>query len=509
MGDLAAGGFGRGLDTDQAPHTRRAIQGSSTRAGGDVMASTAADATEPDMQPTAKPDSPSLQRHHKIFLLIACTCALISTCGLAASAFVRSPAQVAADSQPPPASILTAPVEYRVLTNTLVTRGTVAASSQFAVTPQSSTQGASIQVITGVRAAVGDHVQPGQVLVEISGRPLFALPGAVPAYRDLKPDDDGADVAQLQNALASMGDYDGGDPAGHFGPATKQAITKLYAAVRYDVPTTGGHDDEGDLQALRGAQSAVDAAQRAVDDMKRQIAAQPTPPTNTGAEPPALQLKYLQQALTAAKAAQADLIAKTGPMLPLAEAVFLPSFPAQIVQLDAKVGDLVKAPLITLSSGQLAVTAHLNPDQGGVVKVGMKVDVASEVLGLDVSGTVTAVGAAGTAADASSGSTDGSARSGSLTVPVTITPASELPIAWAGQDVRVTITSAATPKPVFVVPLSAVSAGASGQTSVSELQADGNVVQIPVAAGISGDGFVEITPTEGGIKPGDRVVIGS
>lgn len=452
---------------------------------------------------------PKMQRRQKIFLATACACALVSMTGLLASAVVKSPAQLAADSQPPTASVLTAPVEYRVLTNTLVTRGTVAASNQFAVTPQTSTQGASVQVVTGARVAPGDHIRPGQILVEVSGRPLFALPGALPAYRDLRPDDDGVDVRQLQQALASLGDYSGGDASGHFGPATKQAIAKLYSSAGYDVPTTGGHNDEGDAQALNAAQAAVDAAQRSVDDMRRQIAVEPTPAPSSGAEPVSVQLTYLEKALTQAQRAQSDLIARTGPMLPLAEAVFLPRFPAEVTQLGAKVGDVVKAPLITLSSGQLVVTAQLTPDERSMVRVGMRADLVSEVLGLGASGTVTAVGLVADSSDASSTTGDQRSETGSLTLPVTIIPSSELPIQWAGQDIRVTITASATAGPVYVVPLSAVTANAAGQTNVSVVKPGGKIVHVSVTAGISGDGYVEITPIHGDIEAGDRVVIGS
>jgi hypothetical protein len=32
--------------------------------------------------------------------------------------------------------------------------------------------------------------------------------------------------------------------------------------------------------------------------------------------------------------------------------------------------------------------------------------------------------------------------------------------------------------------------------------------RIPVTPGLSGDGFVEVVPREGGLEPGDRVVVG-
>lgn len=483
-------------------------------------------------------------RRQRALLWVALAAAVVSTGGLVASTMVKSPAEQAAEAAAPLASVLTATVDDRVLANTVVTRGTVAASAQYQVTPTGTTQGANTPVLTAVRTKVGGRVQPGSVLLEVSGRPLIVLQGAVPAYRDLKPNDDGNDVAQLQNALKQLGRYHGGDPVGHFGPGTKAAVTALYQNLGYDAPTTGGPGDEGDRSALQSAQDAVDTAQRAVDDMQRQIAgggatgttqssakqagptgsgtpsAQPGSGGNggSGAEPPQVQLQYLEKALQQAKQAQADLVARTGPMLPAAEAAFLPGFPAQVVAFSAKVGDPVKAPLITLASGQLAVTAQLTTDQGGLLKPGMKVQIASETLGLQATGVIGAVGQVTTgnssdpnASGGSDGSGSGQGQSGAPYIPVTVTPDSPLDSRWEGQDVRLTVTSASTPGPVLVVPLSAVTSGADGKTTVSVLQADGHsTTRVEVDAGISGDGFVAVTPVAAGsLKAGQRVVVGA
>ena len=51
----------------------------------------------------------------------------------------------------------------------------------------------------------------GDVLVEVTGRPVIALTGPLPAYRDLVVGDIGPDVAQLEQALAAIG-FDPGEP---------------------------------------------------------------------------------------------------------------------------------------------------------------------------------------------------------------------------------------------------------------------------------------------------------
>jgi len=149
-----------------------------------------------------------LVRRQRITVVIALVCAVVSIGGLVASRFVRSPQQQAASVGAPTPSVLTAPVVRQVLNRTLATRGTVAAAREVQVAPGApGGQGASVAVVTAVRVGVGQAVSAGQVLVEVSGRPVIALPGDVPAYRDLKPGDTGKDITELQQALAARGLY--------------------------------------------------------------------------------------------------------------------------------------------------------------------------------------------------------------------------------------------------------------------------------------------------------------
>src|SRR5256885_6757589 len=171
-----------------------------------------------------------LARRQRLALAIAVACAVLSSAGLGASLLVKSPQQVLADSAPPPPSRITAVVEKRVLSSTIVTRGTVVASATIEVTPVATD--ATAQVVTSVQVKVGDEVKAGQVLLAVSGRPLIALPGATPAYRNLKPADRGTDVKQLQAALTSLGFSTAGRRAGHFRFPAKGARRQSHAAPR-------------------------------------------------------------------------------------------------------------------------------------------------------------------------------------------------------------------------------------------------------------------------------------
>ena len=79
---------------------------------------------------------------------------------------------------------------------------------------------------------------------------------------------------------------------------------------------------------------------------------------------------------------------------------------------------------------------------------------------------------------------------------------------FAGSDVRLTVEAATTDGEVLVVPLSAVFATADGQVAVVRVAADGTQQRVRVTPGVSGDGYVAVTPVDGELLPGDQVVVG-
>jgi peptidoglycan hydrolase-like protein with peptidoglycan-binding domain len=86
----------------------------------------------------------------------------------------------------------------------------------------------------------GKTISNGEQLAEIDGESLFTLAGHVPAWRDMTPGESGPDVAELQQALASLGYYDHGDTPGFFGAATQDAVSLYYERLGYTPPATGG-----------------------------------------------------------------------------------------------------------------------------------------------------------------------------------------------------------------------------------------------------------------------------
>lgn len=438
-------------------------------------------------------------RTRRAVLLTASGAALTSIGGLIGAAFVKSPEQQHAEAQPPGRTTLTSAVEKRVLASTVVTRGQVGAARQVDATPAPA-RGESIAVLTTVRTRTGSTVKSGDVVLTVSGRPLIVLPGAIPAYRDLRPGDAGTDIAQLQAALRQLGIYHGGDTKGHFGASTKRAAKLLYSRAGFAPADTGGPGGKADRAALRAADDAVTQAQAEVDSLRARIANDPSATLAPGEQSLAKQLEAALKVLSRAKYDRTELIASTGTMVPLAEVVFLPTFPATVAKLTAKVGDRVEAPLITFATGALGVTARMQPDQAGLLKVGMTVAITSESLGAEAEGMISSVGEVTT--DAGEGG-----QAGAPYVPVIVTPSTALASKWNGLDVRLTITAAQTDGDVLIVPLSAVSSAADGKTTVTVVAGDAQR-RVDVRPGISGDGFVEVAPLDGVLNAGDLVVVG-
>jgi hypothetical protein len=66
-----------------------------------------------------------------------------------------------------------------------------------------------------------------------SGRPVFVLRGAAPAFRDMSPGTSGSDVQQLEEALARLG-FDPGPVDGNYDQKTSLAVERLYQKAGWD-----------------------------------------------------------------------------------------------------------------------------------------------------------------------------------------------------------------------------------------------------------------------------------
>ncbi|MGW3038540.1 peptidoglycan-binding protein [Kitasatospora sp. NPDC001159] len=511
----------------------------------------------------AGPGRPRLARRRRALLGVAVAATVVAGGGLGAASLIKSPAERAADTAPPPSTLMTARVTKQVLTETTVIRGQVYPPTQYNVSPTAASPDITQLYVSALSVKSGDQVASGRKLAEVSGQPLFVLEGPVPAYRDLKPGSSGPDVTELQAALDRLGYGRGDDAPGTYGPGTAKAVADYYHHLGYTAPTTGATTQ----QAVDTARKTVEADQQTVDGLKAQQAAgtsapagtpAPTAPggataaggTSTGptsggqaqgapAGPGlAQQLANARKKLAEDEDALAKAEAVNGPMVPAGEVVFLPSLPATVTAVNSAVGAPVSGPLLSLTSGGLAATGQLTPAQAAGIKPGMAVEIFSEASGTTVKGTVAELGAQSTtppagrviavggAAGAGAGAGAGGGAGGTGTggagapnapggqpvaayVPLQIAPADPLPAAFSGQNVRITVLRSSAADPVLGVPVAAVFTDSAGQTAVTRVDRAGQRTTVPVTTGVNANGFVGVTPTGGAkLAEGDQVVVG-
>lgn len=192
---------------------------------------------------------------------------------------VQSPAQAAARAAAPQASLVTVPVEFRILSSTEITRGDVVPAVATDVpgpavigTGRAGSNGGAA-VVTAVFVQPGDEVNAGDRVVEVAGRPVFVFAGASPAYRALRPGMTGADVSPLQASQESGGC--GAGDSGLYDDSTKTCVEQLYSEAGYEV-VRGSDTEVADLAAAEAAvaeaEDALAAAQTALAAASRPAA---------------------------------------------------------------------------------------------------------------------------------------------------------------------------------------------------------------------------------------------
>ncbi|MFE4306480.1 peptidoglycan-binding protein [Streptomyces sp. NPDC056891] len=472
--------------------------------------------------------------------LIAAGAVALTGAGFGASLLIKSPAQAAADSRPPAPSVITAPVEYRTLASSVILRGTVVAGQSVEITPGGTTEGGS-PTVSKLPLKAGDQVRAGRLLVEISGRPVIALQGTVPLYRDLKPGARGSDVGRLQDALHRLGHSTSPDDRGRFGEGTKSAVTALYDALGYEPLPVGGVEGSA---TVTSAEAQVTSAGRALDDAEDALrtaeagsrsgaggsgsggsgtdsgkTAGSTAGTAGEAEGARRDLEGLRKAVARTRedlaTAREGLVAAraaSGPMVPSGEVAFLESFPARVQDLPVRLGAKVQGAVMTVAAGPLVVHGYVPDHQKGLIRAGQKTEILSEVNGAGATASVRSIATTRTMSRPDGDTQEEQSAGGQADADgylMTLAPGRPLEAEWTGQNVRLTVQAATTGGKVLVVPVTAVSAGADGSTAVTVLEDDGRQRRVRVKPGTSGDGNVEVIPLDSGtLGEGDRVVTG-
>jgi Putative peptidoglycan binding domain len=145
---------------------------------------------------------------------------------------IQSPAEVAARTAAPEPSLILVPVESRVLSTDVVTRGTVRFGLPQPISIAPSTVKGGIGLISSLPRP-NTQFGEGEVILSASGRPVFVLGGAAPAFRDMAPGTSGGDVRQLEEALARLG-FDPGTVDGNYDQKTSAAVECMYKKAGWD-----------------------------------------------------------------------------------------------------------------------------------------------------------------------------------------------------------------------------------------------------------------------------------
>ncbi len=195
-----------------------------------------------------------MKSRRRMAALVIGAVAASSVGGWVAGSRIRSPAEVAARTAAPAASPILVPVESRVLSSDVVTRGTARFGSpqQLALAPTALKPNAG--VVDWLPPPSAELVE-GDAVLTASGRPVFLLQGNQPAFRDLGPGLSGQDVLQLEEALVRLG-LDPGLADGVYEDATEAAIAAWYSANGYaPVEATGEQ-----LAAIRALENDLSSA---------------------------------------------------------------------------------------------------------------------------------------------------------------------------------------------------------------------------------------------------------
>ncbi|WP_026925435.1 hypothetical protein [Glycomyces arizonensis] len=379
------------------------------------------------------------------------------------AAQARTPAQRAEETAEPADSVITVQVEQGQLSDLMEFEAVLDRVGGYEVPAPASIEGADIALTSDIPLETGDEVKTATVLLEVSGRPMIALPGEVPAYRNLVEGDTGPDVEQLQQALQGL--Y-GTPVTGEFDSRTADDIEKLYANLGYEAPTTSETTVEptGEDESAEGADDGTEAV----------------------------------------GGAQVQTVDRV--MFPASEAVFLPQLPMQVGKIDATQGAPVEGMVMTLVSGDWKLEAELSEEEAAALSQ------AGDEAELEY-GPGPLEGMEASVPDLETREVEAQGEEGTLTVEKTFAvfafDAADLDdgeelVPGIGQEL--VLVRARSAEDALIVPLSAVWTDSQGRTMVTVLEGETERrVEVEIAIRHDGRGVVE--PVGGELAAGEEVVV--
>jgi len=166
------------------------------------------------------------------WLAVAAAGALLVAGAFWAGTKATSPATLAKHNAAAPRTVLTSTVVLRHLTESLSAPGVVEPTRVYKVDFGPVNVAGAQPIVTQRPPGQGSVIANGTLMAQIAGRPVFAMSGTTPMYRDLILGDQGPDVAQLQDDLAALG-FPASDSLGMFGKSTMMAVRAFYHSAGY------------------------------------------------------------------------------------------------------------------------------------------------------------------------------------------------------------------------------------------------------------------------------------
>ncbi|MGN6428931.1 MAG: peptidoglycan-binding domain-containing protein [Leifsonia sp.] len=317
--------------------------------------------------------------------------------------------------------------------------------------------------MTRTPVAVGAPIAAGATVLEVDGRPLFALPGAFAFYRDLSLGMNGPDVSQLQAGLRAAGLDVSVD--GSFGASTERAVRLLYERNGYAAPagTTQGPSATSPTSSGHFPESTSGAG-----------------PSSTPTTTEALVFSRHDFMIVAS----------------------LPAFAQAVPQVGARVtGETT----LTVEDGAAVAIAEVAASAASQLAEGTPVRIDHG--GTSLPGTVATI-SQDTASPTQGGDTKNAAAADVL---VKIVSSQDAPFdpAWLHDDVLAEFTVKVIADSALIVPSRAVSASADGTSRVLKRQGDGSFTEVRVQETGSLDGRSAVAPLRPGeLQSGDLVKVG-
>ena len=530
----------------------------------DELQHMAQDPSDTPPQAPAPTAGPGLWRSgHRMAIIIAGVSVLSLAAGMGLTRLITDPGQAALDAAPPQAGAITVPVELRELSNQVVLRGDVEPAGAVDVSLQPADT-LDVQIVTGQVPQVGDEIAAGDVLVEVSGRPVLALPGVLPAYRSLRAGMQGPDVVQLREALYSLGINTGSVTNDVYDAALAAGVQELFNRAGYTPPAI----DQVAQNAVDMAQAEVTAAAQAVADAQNMVntagagasastVANANNMVNDAARHRDAAISSRDAVLTGCQGpdyalydcSDAGIIALHNAVASAEEQLYL----AVITRDEMLAAPDVSAEVTMLYSAidrhQEAVTALAQAQAEALTPLPVneiiflsylprRVDqVMVERGNLVGTASIMSVSAANLEVTSSASAADAALLEvgsvGLITiegeqVEVTITellPPEAGAQRWSlvlvpqalteaqvnflrGNNVPIVFPLESTGGEVMAVPLAALTAGPGGETRVEVMDAEGVIHLVNVTLGLPSGGFVEIASSETPLNVGDLVVVG-